>query len=101
MQGAAFSDSRKGRPRGQPLVCGCRRYRPFTIEQWVEAVPCAGIIEPGVAADNGSRPVLALEFGIVGERVMRYGGVGAEGRHLYVADAAAFPLAFLALQIFD
>jgi hypothetical protein len=28
----------KGRPRGQPLGCGCRRYSPFTSEQWVEAV---------------------------------------------------------------
>src|SRR5580765_5252810 len=63
--------------------------------------PCAGIIDPGVAADNGSRPVLALEFGIVGEGVMRHGGVGAEGRHLYVADAAALPLVCLVLQILD
>ena len=63
--------------------------------------PCAGIVQPGVAADNGSRPVLALEFGIVGERVMRYGGVGAEGRHLHIADVATFPLACLVLQIFD
>src|SRR6478736_10287789 len=53
--------------------------------------PCAGIIEPGVAADNGSRPVLALQFGIVGERVMRYGGVRAEGRHLHVTEVATFP----------
>lgn len=63
--------------------------------------PCAGIIEPGVAADNGSRPVLALEFGIVSEGVMRHGGVRAEGRHLHVADSATFPLAFLVLQILD
>src|SRR2546423_931149 len=54
--------------------------------------PCAGIIDPGVAADNGSRPVLPLEFGIVGERVVRDGGVRAEGRHLHVADVAALPL---------
>jgi len=28
----------RGRPRGQPLGCGSRRYWPFTSEQWVEAV---------------------------------------------------------------
>src|SRR5579859_5760657 len=59
--------------------------------------PCAGIIDTGVAADNGSRPVLALEFGIVGERVVRDGGVRAEGRHLHVADVAALPLVCLVL----
>ena len=63
--------------------------------------PCAGIINPGVAADNGSRPVLALDFGIVDERVMRHGGVRAEGRHLHVAKVAALPLVCLALQILD
>src|SRR3954454_14693533 len=63
--------------------------------------PCAGIIHPGVAADNSSCPVLALEFGIVGERVMRYGGVRAEGRYLHVADITAFPLVCLVLQILD
>ena len=55
-------------------------------------LPCAGIIDPGVAADNCSRPVLALEFGIVGEGVMRHGGVRAEGCQLHVADVAT-PLA--------
>src|SRR5205814_549554 len=63
--------------------------------------PCAGIIDPGVAADYGSRPVLALEFGIVGERVMRDGGVRAEGLHLHVTDVAALPLVRLVLQILD
>src|SRR5437868_220358 len=63
--------------------------------------PCAGIIDPGVAADNGSRPVFALEFGVVGERVMRHGCVRSEGRHLHVTDIAALPLVCLALQIFD
>src|SRR5947207_15370957 len=63
--------------------------------------PCAGIIDPGVAADNGSRPVFALEFGVVGERVMRHGGVRSEGRHLHVTDIATFPLACLVLQILD
>src|SRR5437660_9102480 len=63
--------------------------------------PCAGIIEPGVAADDRSGPMLALEFGIVSERVMRHGGVRAEGRHLHVADLAALPLICLVLQILD
>jgi len=63
--------------------------------------PCARIVDPCVAADNGSLPVLALEFGIIGERVMRDGGVRAEGRHLHVADIATLPLVCFALQIFD
>ena len=63
--------------------------------------PCTGIIDPAVAADNGSRPVLALKFGIVGERVMRHGDVRAEGRHLHVAHVAALPLVCLVLQILD
>ena len=61
--------------------------------------PCTGIIEPGVAADDRSRPMLALEFGIVSEGVMRHGGVRTEGRHLHVADVAALPLVCLVLQI--
>ena len=63
--------------------------------------PCAGVIEPGVAADDRSCPVLALEFGLVSERVMRDGGIRAETRYLHVADAAALPLVRLVLQIFD
>src|SRR3954447_25629690 len=63
--------------------------------------PCAGIIDPGIAADNGSRPVFALEFGVVGERVMRHGCVRSEGRYLHVTDIAALRLVCLALQISD
>jgi hypothetical protein len=63
--------------------------------------PRAGIIEPRVAADHGSRPVLALEFGIVGERVMRHGGVRAEGCHLHIGYVTAPPLVRLVLQILD
>src|SRR5437868_13607183 len=63
--------------------------------------PCAGIIDPGVAADDGSRPVLALKFGIVGESVVRHSGVRAEAGHLHVADVATFPLVCLVLQILD
>jgi hypothetical protein len=38
IQGAHLATTKeKGRPRGQPLGCGCR-YSPFTNEQWVEAV---------------------------------------------------------------
>src|SRR5437868_8605993 len=60
--------------------------------------PCAGVIDPGVAADDRSGPMLALEFGIVSERVMRHRGVRAEGRHLHVADVAALPLTAFILQ---
>ena len=92
----------KGRPRGQPLGL----WLSPLLALYQRAVgrsrfPCAGIIDPGVAADDGSRPVLALQFGIVGERVMRDGGVRAEGRHLHVADVAALPLVCLVLQILD
>jgi hypothetical protein len=45
--------------------------------------------------------VLALEFGIVSERVMRNRGVRAEGRHLHIANVAALPLVLIALQILD
>jgi len=39
IQGAHLATTKeKSRPRGQPLGCGCRRYVPFTSEQWVEAV---------------------------------------------------------------
>jgi hypothetical protein len=39
IQGAHLATAKeKGRPGGQPLGCGCRRYWPFTNEQWVEAV---------------------------------------------------------------
>jgi hypothetical protein len=39
IQGAHSATTKeKGRPRGQPLDCGCRPYVPFTSEQWVEAV---------------------------------------------------------------
>jgi len=44
--------------------------------------PCPRVIDPGVAANDRSGPMLALEFGIVSERVMRHGGVRAEGHHL-------------------
>ena len=41
----------------------------------------------------------ALEFCIISERVVRHGGVRAEGRNLHVAEVAALPLACLALQV--
>jgi len=41
----------------------------------------------------------ALELSLVGERVMRNGGVRTEGGHLHVADVATLPLVRLVLQI--
>ena len=63
--------------------------------------PCAGIIEPSVGADDRARPMLALEFRVVGELVMRYGSVRSEARYFDVADVAALPLACLVLQVLD
>src|SRR6202158_4355049 len=101
--GCAFSDYERKRPTSRPAF-GFWLSPLFALYQRAvgrSRFPCAGIIDPGVAADDGSRPVLALEFGIVGERVMRHGGVRAEGRHLHVGDVAALPLVCLVLQILD
>src|SRR5579864_6318519 len=103
MRGAALATTNEKRPTSRPAF-GLWLSPLLTLYQRAvgrSRLPCAGIIEPGVAADNGSRPVLALELGIVGERVMRYRGVRAEGRHLHVGDGATFPLACLVLQILD
>ena len=61
--------------------------------------PSTGIVDPGVAADDGSGPMLALDFRIVSERVVRHGGVRAEGHNLQVGEVPALPLACLALQV--
>src|SRR5689334_7213647 len=103
IQGAHLATSKEKRPTSRPAL-GLWLSPLFSLYQRTvgrSRFPCAGIIDPGVAADNGSRSVLALEFGIVRERVMRHGGVRAEGRHLHVADVAALPLVCLVLQILD
>src|SRR5438128_9023809 len=96
------SDYKRKRPTSRPAfgLWLLKLYALYHRAVGCSRFPCAGIIDPGVATDDGSRPVLALEFGIVSERVMRHGGVGAEGRDLHIADVAALPLAFLVLQIF-
>jgi hypothetical protein len=45
--------------------------------------PCAGIIAPGIGADDRARAVLAADLGIVGEPVVSYGRVRAEGRDVH------------------
>ena len=43
----------------------------------------------------------AVDFSVVGELVMGDGGVGAECRHMNIADIPALPLTGLVLQILD
>ena len=62
--------------------------------------PCPTIIDPSVATDHRSRSMLALEFGIVSEGVMRYGSVWPETDYFHVTDIAALPLAGFVLKVF-
>ena len=47
--------------------------------------PSTGIINPGVAADDRSRSMRAVDFSVVRELVMGNSGVGTEGCHMHVA----------------
>jgi hypothetical protein len=47
--------------------------------------PCAGIVHPRVAADDGPCAMFAADVSVVVELVMGNCGVGTKGRHLHIS----------------
>src|SRR4051794_16818617 len=63
--------------------------------------PRAGIVDPSVTANHGTRSVRSIKRRVVSELVVRDRGVGPKGRHFDVADVAFGELDTLVLCLLN